>query len=102
MRGSDLELWMQFQYHARPFRIADGSNGLCANSGGQDSAGMRHDGRFEGQHPFAGGKILLNAFGNASEFAGFVLFPMKGFDNADATNIFLHHVVPPVLDGTWD
>ena len=102
MRESDFGLWMQFHYHARPFRIAAGSNGLCANSGGQDSAGMRHDGRFEGQHPFDGGKILLNAFGIASELAGFVLFPMKGFDHADATNIFLHHVVPLVLDGAWD
>lgn len=89
---------MQFQYHARPFRIAAGSNGLCANPGGQDSAGMQHDGRFEGQHPFDGGKILLNA----SEFAGFVLFSMKEFDHTDATNIFLHHVVPLVLDGAWD
>ena len=47
--------------------------------------------------PLALGKVLIDALGNGAELADLVLLLIKGFDDADTADIFLHDVVELII-----
>ena len=80
--------------------VAAGDDGLGAEPGDDDHARIDarlHQRRVERDEPLALGKVLIDALGNGAELADLVLLLIKGFDDADTADIFLHDVVELVI-----
>lgn len=86
--------------HAKRRIVAAGDDGLGAEPGDDDHARIDarlHQRRVERDEPLALGKVLIDALGNCPELADLVLLLIKGFDDADTADIFLHDVVELII-----
>ena len=82
--------------HAHSGVVTGSHNEFCTQPGDQQHTSIcaeLHQRRVERQNFFCFGEVLINFFGNGTEFFCFMVFTDKRFDYTNAVEVFLYHIV---------